>query len=132
MTHTVTALKTTVTSSREPPFYAGTALNLTCNVDLPDTVDPQIIADIKWSNNFINFPIYRYRSNVNVIGKTLNFHPLTREYELSATYSCKVRLRSQHYAVNHNESQSLNIEVTGNYGMHKLRLLFTLHTVDIK
>ena len=125
---TVTALKTTVTSSHEPPFYEGTALNLTCNVDLPDTVDPQIITNIKWRNAFTSFPSYYSElGNVYVIGETLNFNPLRKAYRLNSIYSCKVMLRGQRSAMNHDESQSLIIVVRGNHGMHKI----TLHTVDI-
>lgn len=115
---TVTALKTTITSSREPPFYAGTGLNLTCNVDLPDTVDPQIITGTTWTNNFRKFSMKYMRA----IGRTLIFHPLRMTYRLN-TYRCSVVLRGQHFAMSHDESQSLNVEITGNHGMHLCSLL---------
>jgi hypothetical protein len=35
-----------IESDHEAPFYAGTLLNISCSINLPDAVDPQIIRDI--------------------------------------------------------------------------------------
>ena len=48
----VKEVNTSLENSRDPPFYAGTTLNLTCKqLDLPNTVDPQLIRSIGIQKN---------------------------------------------------------------------------------
>ena len=84
---TVESVNTSVENSRDPPFYVGTSLNLTCKVDLPTTVDPKIIRNIELVKNPNNnyYYYYPYSDKINIY-----FHPLRMHH--SGTYQCRVCL----------------------------------------
>ena len=82
----VTEVNTLIESSREPPFYVGTSLKLTCKVDIPNTVNPRIISSIRlWKTNI--FPSINYYNYHDY------FNPLDRSDD--GTYACQVCLTNR-------------------------------------
>ena len=80
---TVQSVNTSIESSRDPPFYVGTSLNLTCKVDLPNTVDPNIIRSVELVKN------YEYYDSEYFTDK-IYFHPLRLQH--SGVYQCRICL----------------------------------------
>ena len=83
LTFLVKEVNVSIESSRDPPFYAGTSLNLTCKVDLPNTVDPRIINSIQVTGNGLRQDKNHY------------FIPLDMNDD--GTYECRVCLFESHY-----------------------------------
>ena len=104
----VTRLKGFVTSSYGPPFYAGTALTLTCNADLPDTVDPHIIIRANWKNTRSRLlsvgPFFQF------MGKDIVFYPLRTSD--SDVYKCSLLLKGGSFTFNY-WGQPFEIQVNG-------------------
>ena len=74
---TVESVDTSVEKSRDPPFYVDTSLNLRCKVDLPNTVDPNIITFVQLVEN----DDYYYYS-----------FPIDVRLDHSSTYQCRICL----------------------------------------
>ena len=91
-------------NSRDPPFYAGTSLNLTCKVDLPNTVDPQIISRVQVTRKY---DLYFQRQ-----GKNHYFIPLDMNDD--GTYVCIVCLFKSDY--NRDECHRCNPYPRCHYG----------------
>ena len=104
-----------VVASRTPPFYAGTALNLTCNIPLNAAVDLPVVSRIQWIINDVplDTPVSSDRvvfSERNIVFNPLNFSDV-------ATYKCDVEF-IKHFFDNidrffdnsNNQELDLNIE----------------------
>lgn len=98
-----------ITSSHGPPFYTGTALNLTCNADLPDTVDPHIIIGAKWRDT--RRRLLSVGPFVQFMGQDIVFYPLRTSD--SDVYECSLLLKGRSYF--NYWGQPFDIQANGNY-----------------
>ena len=97
-----------VVASRTPPFYAGTALNLTCNIPLNAAVDLPVVRRIRWVINDVplDTPVSSDRvvfSERNIVFNPLNFSDV-------ATYKCNVEFINRFFDNSDNQELDLNIE----------------------
>jgi hypothetical protein len=97
-----------VVASRTPPFYAGTALNLTCNIPLNAAVDLPVVRRIQWIINDVplDTPVSSDRvvfSERNIVFNPLNFSDV-------ATYKCNVEFINRFFDNSDNQELDLNIE----------------------
>ena len=97
-----------VVASRTPPFYAGTALNLTCNIPLNAAVDLPVVRRIRWIINDVplDTPVSSDRvvfSERNIVFNPLNFSDV-------ATYKCDVEFINRFFDNSDNQELDLNIE----------------------
>ena len=78
-----------VVPSRPPPFYAGTELNLTCDIPLNAAVDIPVVDSIQWviDGAVLDPPISSDR--VSFSERSIIFSPLNFADDFS-TYSCNV------------------------------------------
>ena len=97
-----------ITSSHGPPFYTGTALNLTCNADLPDTVDPHIIIGAKWRDT--RGHLLSVDPFVQFMGQNIVFYPLRTPD--SDVYKCSLLLKGRSFNFNY-WGQPFGIQVNG-------------------
>ena len=75
-------------TSRAPPFYAGTALNLTCNIPLSDAVDIPVVERIQWfiDDVIVDSPVSSDR--ISILADNIVFFPVNISDSL--TYRCDV------------------------------------------
>ena len=102
-----------VVASRSPPFYAGTALNLTCNIPLNAAVDLPVVQSIQWVIN--NVPLDSSVSSDRVIfnERSIVFNPLN--FSDAATYRCEVQFINRFFSNRDNQQLDLNIEGRTSY-----------------
>ena len=97
-----------VIASRAPPFYAGTALSLTCNIPLNAAVDLPVVDHIQWIINDV--PLDGAVSSDRVIFNERNivFNPVN--VSDAATYRCEVQFINRFFNNRDNQELDLNIE----------------------
>lgn len=104
--------RTSVLTSHPPPFYAGTALNLTCNIPLSDAVDVPVVEGIRWviDDVVIDSPVSSDR--VLFLERNIVFLPVNISDNVA--YQCDVHFEANADFVNYGNTE-LYLNVEGKY-----------------
>lgn len=105
---TVPRPRITVRASHSPPFYAGTTLNLTCDIPLNDAVDLPVVTNIRWITRGVVPGTPASSDSVSLSGRSIIFSPLN--ISDSAIYRCDVLFLMQTSYTIGIEDLNLNVE----------------------
>ena len=95
--------------SREGPYYVGTALNLTCDIDLDPAIDVPVVRSVQWDlggGRVFNTP--REMGRITLTETYLEFSPLN--ITDSMTYWCNVQFKTE---CCHRFGKNFTLNVTG-------------------
>ena len=104
------APRTSVITSHSPAFFAGTALNLTCNIPLNAAVDLPVVERIRWvvDNVVLDSSV---SDRISFSERNIVFLPLNLSD--SASYRCDVHFEANAGFINYaNYELDLNVDGT--------------------
>jgi hypothetical protein len=109
-----------VRPSRLGPYYAGTALSLTCDVELDPAIDIPFVENIEWFIGGVMFEPPMTMDRVTITERSIEFFPV--DILDNATYRCDVQLQNE---LNFRRGQEFDLTVEGK--VEKLVCVSSLH-----
>ena len=97
-----------VVPSRPPSFYAGTELNLTCDIPLNAAVDIPVVDSIQWVIDGVVLETPISSDRVSFSERSVIFSPLN--FSDSSTYRCNVLFTTQTFYYIGRQVLNLNVE----------------------
>ena len=101
--------RVSVRASRGGPYYAGTTLNLTCDIELDPAVDVPVVESVQWviGGMVFNPPVTLDR--VTITETAIDFFPV--DVVDSTTFRCDVLFSTES---DHQEGEEFQLTVEGN------------------